>query len=105
MTPAEALKRFRKKFKLTQQNVADLLNISQQNYYYYESKGTLSADAVVKLADSYNVSTDYLLGRSDNPSGNKSSISEEDLKSVAEAFNQSAQALQKILEKQIVGAA
>lgn len=70
MTTAESLKRFRSAFKLTQQNVADLLNMSQQSYYYYENKGGLSAENIVKLAAAYNVSTDYLLGFTDNPAPN-----------------------------------
>ena len=104
MTTTESLKRFRSAFKLTQQNVADLLNMSQQSYYYYENKGGLSAENIVKLADTYNVSTDYLLGRSDNPEIKPPAVSEEDIRNLAAAFNESAQALQRILEKQTGGA-
>lgn len=50
----------------TQQQVADYLGISQNTYAQYEL-GVLnySAKVIIKLADFYNVSTDYLLGRTD----------------------------------------
>ena len=49
---------------LTQKEVAQLLGISQNTYSQYEI-GVLNypVEAVVKLADYYGVSTDYLLGR------------------------------------------
>ena len=49
---------------LTQKEVAQLLGISQNTYSQYEI-GVLNypVDAIVKLADYYGVSTDYLLGR------------------------------------------
>ena len=52
----------------TQQEIADLLNMHRSVYRRYES-GEREAPAwvVVKLADYYGVSTDYLLGRTDNP--------------------------------------
>ena len=52
----------------TQQEIADILNMHRSVYRRYES-GERDAPAwvVVKLADYYGVSTDYLLGRTDNP--------------------------------------
>ena len=49
---------------LTQKQVAQMLGISQNTYSQYEV-GILNypVDAIVKLADYYGVSTDYLLGR------------------------------------------
>ena len=49
---------------LTQREVAKVLGISQNTYSQYEI-GVLNypVDAIVKLADFYQVSTDYLLGR------------------------------------------
>ena len=68
MAIGESLKRFRKEFNLTQTNVADKLGILQQTYYKYENnRVTPSADVVIKLADAYDVSADYLLGLSDTP--------------------------------------
>lgn len=48
----------------TQKQIAVYLGISQNTYSQYEI-GTLNypVDVVVKLADFYGVSTDYLLGR------------------------------------------
>lgn len=50
----------------TQRQIADILGISQNTYSQYEI-GVLNypVDALVKLADFYGVSIDYLLGRTD----------------------------------------
>ena len=54
---------------LTQQKVADYLHCSQSLYAYYESgKRNLPVDNLIALAKLYNVSTDYILGLTDNPS-------------------------------------
>ena len=49
---------------LTQKQVAEVLGISQNTYSQYEI-GVLNypVDALMKLADLYGVSVDYLLGR------------------------------------------
>ena len=69
MTYAEALKRFRKEFNLTQKQVADAANLFPQGYQVYEYGREPSVAILCKLADAYNVSVDYLLGRTDNPKG------------------------------------
>ena len=48
----------------TQQQIADYLNVKQNTYSQYEL-GVLNypIDALLKLADFYHVSVDYLLGR------------------------------------------
>lgn len=48
----------------TQKQIGDYLGISQNTYSQYEI-GVLNypVDALIKLADFYNVSVDYLLGR------------------------------------------
>ena len=48
----------------TQDQIAKILGISQNTYSQYEI-GVLNypVDAIVKLADFYDVSTDFLLGR------------------------------------------
>ncbi len=53
---------------MKQQEVADYLGIAQTVYSRYE-RGfqTIPVEHLLKLADLYNVSTDYLLGRTDNP--------------------------------------
>ena len=52
----------------TQQDVAEYLNMHRSVYRRYESgERETPAWVVVKLADFYQVSTDYLLGRTDDP--------------------------------------
>lgn len=49
---------------LTQQDVANFLGVSRQCYGHYESgKRDIDNNTLVRLADWYGVSTDYLLGR------------------------------------------
>jgi len=51
---------------LTQQKVADLLNIGQRTYADYESgKTRIPIDNLLILAKFYNVSMDYISGASD----------------------------------------
>ena len=53
----------------TQKAIADVLNMHRSVYRRYESgQRETPAWVIVKLADYYKVSTDYLLGRTDNPS-------------------------------------
>ena len=52
----------------TQQAVAEYLNMHRSVYRRYETgKRETPAWVIVKLADYYKVSTDYLLGRTDDP--------------------------------------
>lgn len=51
----------------TQQEIADLLGTSQTMYARYERGASeLPVRHLVKLADYYGVSTDYILGRTNN---------------------------------------
>ncbi|MCX4313444.1 MAG: helix-turn-helix transcriptional regulator [Clostridia bacterium] len=60
----ERLYELRKLNKMTQVNVAEYLNISQPSYIRYENGGAEpSLENLVKLADLFDVTTDYLLGR------------------------------------------
>ena len=52
----------------TQQEIADVLNMHRSVYRCYESgERETPAWVVVKLAEYYHVSTDYLLGRTNDP--------------------------------------
>ena len=53
-------------------NIAELLGISYRNYQRYE-KGEMDIplSKLLILADYYDVSLDYLLGRTDNPDSHK----------------------------------
>lgn len=67
MKTNEILKQLRRSKKLTQADMSACLGISLSSYQKYErEKGTVipSLDVLIKIADFYNVSTDYLLGRS-----------------------------------------
>ena len=52
----------------TQQEIAEVLNMHRSVYRRYESgERETPAWVVVKLAEYYHVSTDYLLGRTNDP--------------------------------------
>lgn len=56
----------------TQQEIADFLGTSQTMYARYErGANELPIRHLLKLADYYGISTDYILGRTDNPEVNK----------------------------------
>lgn len=63
---AERLRELRREKKVTQSKMADFLGIKLRSYQNYEG-GSLRPDyeGLVALADYFDVTTDYLLGRSD----------------------------------------
>ena len=66
MTVAEGLRRFRRERKLTQRELAAELGMFQQEIQRYESGRVQPLIGfLIKLADTYNVSIDYLVGRSE----------------------------------------
>ncbi len=73
----ERIAHLRNQQGFTQQRVADAIGISRGAYANYEV-GTREPDAetLSKLADLYQVSTDYLLGRTDDPKGTAGSTSD-----------------------------
>lgn len=53
---------------LTQQQIADYLMCNRQVYARYErGLREIPVSMIVKLADFYKTSVDYILGRTDNP--------------------------------------
>ncbi len=61
------IKDLREDYDLTQQALAEILHISQRAYSHYENGNRkLPLDVLVELADYYNCSIDYLLGRTNN---------------------------------------
>lgn len=62
------LRAIREDRDIKQKDIAKVLNISQNTYSQYET-GTISltAEVLIKLADYYGVSVDYLLDRTDIP--------------------------------------
>lgn len=62
----DRIKEQRKLYGLTQRDIADKLGISQPSYIRYENGSSEpSQENLVKIADIFDVSVDYLLGRTD----------------------------------------
>ena len=69
---ADRLKECRKNINKTQRDVANDLGITEIGYQQYElSKSEPKMGTLNKLADYYDVSIDYLTGRTDNPKSHK----------------------------------
>ena len=65
---SERLKQTRKLKKLNQKDVAQYLCIDRTTYTNYEiGKSKPTFEKLVEIADFFNVSVDYLLGRTNNP--------------------------------------
>lgn len=65
----ERIRNLREDSDLTQTDIAKYLNISQRAYSHYEL-GTreLPLELLIRIADFYHVSVDYLLNRTDKKS-------------------------------------
>ena len=62
------LKNLRTSRNLTQKQITDATGMTVTGYQNYESaRRKPNFDAIIALADFFNVSTDYLLGRTDVP--------------------------------------
>lgn len=60
------LRAIREDNDISQKIIADYLNVSQNTYSQYETGViSLTAETLIKLADYYHVSIDYLLDRTD----------------------------------------
>ena len=60
------LRELREDHDKSQREIAALLNMPQSQYWRYEcGYRDIPSDILIKLADYYNVSTDYILGRTD----------------------------------------
>lgn len=65
------LRDLREDHDLTQAQAAEIIGTSQQHYGKYENgKIIIPFDRVITLADYYNVSLDYIAGRSSDPKFN-----------------------------------
>lgn len=63
---ADRLKELRIENRLTQEKVANIINVSRTTYLKYEKDLLeIPIELLCKLADYYHVSMDYLTGRSD----------------------------------------
>lgn len=62
----DALRRFRKEQKITQAQAAKAAGITESMYQFYEyGKSEPKIGVLIALADYFDVSLDYLCGRSD----------------------------------------
>lgn len=62
------LKELRKQNNLSQQKLADILHVSQQSVYKYENNITSpDIETLIRMADYFNTSIDYLVEHTDIP--------------------------------------
>lgn len=62
----DRIKLLRKEQEITQEQLADWLNVSRSSIKGYENDGVEpSLNVLIKIADRFNVSLDYLLGRTE----------------------------------------
>ena len=68
MQLSDGLKRFRKSYRVTQKQAAEVAGVAERVYQSYEyGKVVPTVTVLISLADFYGVSLDYLCGRSDDP--------------------------------------
>lgn len=76
MTMFDKIKKLSKRRGQSLKQVAIELGLGE-NYFYTLKKQSPKSDTLHEIADYFHVSTDYLLGRTDNPSVNNSELPEE----------------------------
>lgn len=65
---SDALKRFRKEYKVTQKHAAEISGVAERVFQSYEyGKVVPTVTVLISLADFFDISLDYLVGRSDDP--------------------------------------
>ncbi|HEM4323018.1 TPA: helix-turn-helix transcriptional regulator [Streptococcus suis] len=76
------------KRRISLQTLASAIGLSENYVYNLQSRKSSSSEAITKIADYFNVSTDYIYGRTDNPRiASDNDMSEIDLKKdAAESF-------------------
>ncbi len=84
MTFGKRLRILRKNRNLTQKELADRFNVGESTIGMYErDEREPSFEFVKQLADFFNVTTDYLLGRTDDPNPPESDSDNEELGTLA----------------------
>lgn len=64
---SDRLKELRKLKGMTQKQMATQFEMTERNYQRLEANNSPSNETLIKFADYFDVSTDYLLGRSNDP--------------------------------------
>ena len=57
----------RARINISQEELAEKLNIERKTYYNWLTKGNIPVSSLMTLADMFDCSVDYLLGRTRNP--------------------------------------
>lgn len=69
MKKYERIRNLREDKDLTQEKMAEILNLTQRSYSRYENADSMMPlDVLIQIADFHNVSIDYLLERTNIPS-------------------------------------
>ena len=72
LTFGKRLKELRLSKHIKQTEMADIMSITSRTYQRYESDAIdIPSSKLIFIADYFNVSLDYLVGRTDNPNINK----------------------------------
>ncbi|WP_420768719.1 helix-turn-helix domain-containing protein [Parageobacillus thermoglucosidasius] len=99
--PGMRIKELRIKQGLSQENLAKKLGMNRVNISHYE-RGVITkipSDVLAKLADIFGVSTDYLLGKTDDPSPSNNSDWDSKLPELTEKDEKDiAKDLQRIMD-------
>ena len=78
------LKLLRNEHKISQQKLAEAVGVSQQSINKYENQGVEPEIAVlIKIADYFSVSVDYLIGRTSSPDFAVSSLTKDEKQIIA----------------------
>ena len=57
---------------MSQKQLSEILHISQRSYYHYETGSrNIPVEMLIRLANYYDISVDYLVGRTDKKEMNK----------------------------------
>ncbi len=106
VTPGERLKDLREKTGLSQKGLADLAGVSQSAIARYENgKTEATYDILVWFADYYDVSTDYILCRTDRPQGKLytcATLQKKEMESFVQACFDETSAIGKQIKEQLV---
>lgn len=95
------LKDLREDMDLNQAKIADIIGTSQSYYAQYENgKRTIPFDRAIELANFYNVSLDYIAGRTNDKRGfNKSDLPQSEVNLLKKFRSLSVERQSRILER------
>ena len=83
------LRKLRKESELTQQQLADKLDVTKASISAYETNAKYpSIEVLIKIANTFNVSSDYLLGISQNVQFDNSMLTDEQSLIVSDIVNE-----------------